>query len=264
MEAVLTLLIPVLFLALLALERLFPARPLPHVKGWVAKSFPFFVMTGAINVLVPALIADLVGKVAHPLDLRVLGLAAGMLVVVVASEVVTYGVHRALHRVPWVWRWTHQLHHSAERFDVAGSVYLHPFDVAVQAGAPTFVVALLGVTPEAAALAGFVLFGLVIFQHLNVRTPRWLGWVVQRPEQHSVHHARGVHAYNYGNLAFMDLLFGTFRNPKSFAAEQGFWDGASAELVPMLLGRDVSEPRRDRQNDPATETCRFETPIDVQ
>ena len=34
----------------------------------------------------------------------------------------------------------------------------------------------------------------------NVRTPQWLGYLVQRPESHSVHHQRGVHAYNYSDL----------------------------------------------------------------
>jgi hypothetical protein len=56
-----------------------------------------------------------------------------------------------------------------------------------------------------------------------------------------VHHARGVHAYNYGNLAICDLLFGTLRNPEAFADEQGFWDGASAKVGAMLIGRDVGQ-----------------------
>lgn len=243
METILTLLIPVSFVGLFLLERLFPARPLPKVSWWVLKGFVFFVVTAAINAIVPALVAERMTKHATPVDLRFLGLA-GALVVLVASDVVTYPVHRFLHRVDFVWRWTHQMHHSAERLDIAGAVYFHPFDIAIQAGAPAFLVALLGVTPDAAALAGFVGFLVAMFQHLNVKTPRWLGWVVLRPEQHSVHHARGVHAYNYGNLAFMDLLFGTFRNPKEFSPEQGFWNGASARMGAMLLGRDVGQPNR--------------------
>ena len=134
------------------------------------------------------------------------------------------------------------MHHSAERLDIPGAVYFHPFDIALQIGVPTIFVALLGVTPNAAALAGFIGFFLAIFQHVNVKTPRWLGYVILRPEQHSVHHQRGVHAYNYGNFAFMDLIFGTFRNPVGFSAEQGFWDGASAKVGSMLIGRDVGEP----------------------
>jgi hypothetical protein len=77
-----------------------------------------------------------------------------------------------------------------------------------------------------------------MFQHLNVRTPRWVGFDVQRPEARSIHHARGVHAYNYGNFMLWDIVLGTFRNPETFTDQpSGFWDGASAEVGAMLLGR---------------------------
>jgi sterol desaturase/sphingolipid hydroxylase (fatty acid hydroxylase superfamily) len=101
---------------------------------------------------------------------------------------------------------------------------------------------MLGVTPDAAALAGFVAFFCGMFQHLNVRTPQWLGFIIQRPEAHAVHHARGVHAYNYGNFMLWDIVLGTFRNPAKFSEPAGFYEGASAKLGSMLLGRDVGEP----------------------
>jgi sterol desaturase/sphingolipid hydroxylase (fatty acid hydroxylase superfamily) len=81
---------------------------------------------------------------------------------------------------------------------------------------------------------------LGMFAHLNTSTPRWLGYFVQRPEAHAAHHERGVHAYNFG-FPIWDMLFGTFRNPpKGWQGTNGFWDGASNRVVPMLLGRDVS------------------------
>jgi sterol desaturase/sphingolipid hydroxylase (fatty acid hydroxylase superfamily) len=238
METILPILMPVTFLLALALERLFPSRDLPKVRGWILKGVLFFFLSGAINVAVPALVAILVARVST-LHLEGLGLA-GAIVVVVASEVIAYVVHRTLHRVPFLWRWSHQMHHSAERMDVAGAFYFHPFDIALQTGLATALIALLGVTPDAAALAGFVFFALGIFQHLNVKTPRWLGYLVIRPEQHAIHHGRDVHAYNYGNFAFMDLLCGTLRNPASYAGEHGFWDGASKRTFAMLVGRDVA------------------------
>lgn len=241
METILSILIPVTYLALFAVERLFPARPLPKVSWWVLKGFVGFVVFGVINTFIPAFIAEQMTKRVTPVNLQFLGLG-GTLIVLVASDIVSYWVHRFLHRVPFVWRWTHQMHHSAERLDLPGASYFHPFDIMVQIGVPTVFVALLGVTAEAAALAGFLGFLLAMFQHLNIKTPRWLGYLILRPEQHSIHHQRGVHAYNYGNFAFMDLIFGTFRNPEGFSAEQGFWDGASTKVGSMLIGRDVGEP----------------------
>lgn len=85
---------------------------------------------------------------------------------------------------------------------------------------------------------------LSVFQHSNIRTPHWLGYIVQRPESHSQHHARGVHAKNYSDLPLFDILFGTFYNPRNFAAEAGFYHGASARITEMLRFRDVSQQQR--------------------
>ena len=49
-----------------------------------------------------------------------------------------------------------------------------------------------------------------------------------------------MHAYNYSDLPLFDILFGTFRNPRDFAAEQGFWQGASSRVPQMLVFRDVA------------------------
>ena len=103
-------------------------------------------------------------------------------------------------------------------------------------------VLLVGVSGEAALIANVVAFFCAVFQHANVKTPEWLGYIIQRPENHSVHHQRGVHAHNYGDIALWDMVFGTFRNPKDFPAEAGYYDGASARVGAMLIGRDVTEP----------------------
>jgi sterol desaturase/sphingolipid hydroxylase (fatty acid hydroxylase superfamily) len=222
----------------LVLERVWAARPLPSVRGWWLRGALFFVSTMAVNALVPMWVAERFAGLS-PLRLSTLGTVAGGALTLVCTELVNYWLHRLQHRSPMLWRWTHQIHHSAERVDVLGAAYFHPLDIAVQALLSTLVVLALGVSANAAALAGIATVFLAVFQHLNVRTPVWLGYLVQRPEGHSVHHARGVHAYNYGNLSIWDLVFGTFRNPAHFSAEAGFYAGASARVWPMLAGRDI-------------------------
>src|SRR5690606_2197241 len=102
---------------------------------------------------------------------------------------------------------------------------------------------LLGITPEAGmVVAGFIGFN-AIFQHANIPTPRWLGYLIQRPESHSLHHARGVHRHNYSDLPLWDMIFGTFRNPREFRDEQVFPGGASWRLLELLFFRDVSKPK---------------------
>jgi sterol desaturase/sphingolipid hydroxylase (fatty acid hydroxylase superfamily) len=55
-----------------------------------------------------------------------------------------------------------------------------------------------------------------------------------------VHHAKGVHAYNYSDLPLFDILFGTFKNPSRYVSETGFYQGASERISDMLLFKDVS------------------------
>jgi sterol desaturase/sphingolipid hydroxylase (fatty acid hydroxylase superfamily) len=80
-----------------------------------------------------------------------------------------------------------------------------------------------------------------VFQHANIETPRWIGYFIQRPESHSVHHQKGVHYYNFSDLPLFDIMFGTFRNPQNFPEETGFYHGASSRVLDMLTFHDVSE-----------------------
>jgi len=240
LEDLIPFLIPAAFVTLIAVERLRPARPLPRVRGWRASGVVAFLVTGVVSSSVPLLYQDFIQR-NRLLDLTGLGLPVGALMAFLATELAGYWFHRLRHtRLLWP---IHQLHHSAERLDVFGSAYFHPLDIAgetlVGSLASTL---LLGVSGEAAALAGLAAVCLSLFQHTNVRTPRWLGYIIQRPESHSVHHARGVHAFNYADLPLWDIVFGTFRNPARFESEAGFWDGASRRLWAMLLGRDVTCP----------------------
>jgi len=98
----------------------------------------------------------------------------------------------------------------------------------------------VGITPEAALIDALALTFTGVFTHANIRTPRWLGYFIARPEMHAVHHARGSHTGNFCDLPVIDMIFGTHRNPQTFEGEVGFYDGASSRVLDMLLARDVS------------------------
>jgi sterol desaturase/sphingolipid hydroxylase (fatty acid hydroxylase superfamily) len=168
------------------------------------------------------------------------GAAAG----IVLYELVLYWYHRSLHRVDWLWRTLHQMHHSAESLEALGANYLHPLDtVAFTTWAVLAFFPVLGLSPEAGGIASAFLAFNAAFQHANIRTPRWLGYVIQRPESHGIHHEKGVHAYNYSDLPLWDMAFGTFRNPETWEGQLGFYNGGSSRIGEMLVGRDVSEPK---------------------
>lgn len=240
-EKVLGILPLVTYFGFLMAERLRPARPLPPVRRWLGKGLLFFVLGGAIVGGLPGVWAGWV-RAHRLLDLEGLGVLGGTIVSFVVTDLLIYWFHRLRHRVPLLWR-LHQMHHSAERLDVAGAFYFHPVETVLFAFVTTGLGALvIGVHPLAAALSGYAGFFITVLTHTNVHTPRWLGYLVQRPESHAIHHRRGVHAFNYGALALWDLVFGTFRNPRTFEGDTGFWDGASSQVGAMLLGADVSRP----------------------
>jgi len=197
-----------------------------------------FFIAGYVAVFWGAALGDF-----HLFDASGLGPWAGAVLGILVYELVHYWYHRAAHEFDWLWRAGHQMHHSAESFDAFGAYYLHPFDAFMFTSVSSLVLyPLLGLSVEAVVIAAFFLTFNAMFQHMNIRTPRWLGYIIQRPESHSVHHGKGIHRYNYSDLPLWDIVFGTFRNPENFQREHGFYAGASARIPEMLVFRDVSTP----------------------
>jgi sterol desaturase/sphingolipid hydroxylase (fatty acid hydroxylase superfamily) len=172
-------------------------------------------------------------------DLSGLGLWGAALAMLV-YQLLGYVYHRGMHASNTLFRVMHQTHHSAERLDTASAFFFGPLDAVGWTLVSSVALTLFGITPE--ATVAFVLSGtfLAVFQHANLRTPRWLGYFIQRPESHSHHHGRGIHRNNYADLPIIDLMFGTFQNPEDFAPATGFYDGASARVLDLLRFADVT------------------------
>lgn len=234
-----------IYVALAVAERLFPGRALPPVRGWKRRALAAFGGYFLLSSYLPLLWADTLAPL-QLFDLSAWPTAAAVAVGLLAYECLAYAYHRGMHSVDTWFRVSHQMHHSAERLDVYGAFWFSPLDIVGWTLVPSIALTLIGLPPAAATATLLIITFLGIFQHANLRTPRWLGYFVQRPESHSIHHARGVHAKNYADLPLIDMLFGTFENPRRFEPASGFWDGASARVLDMLLGRDVSRPASHR------------------
>jgi sterol desaturase/sphingolipid hydroxylase (fatty acid hydroxylase superfamily) len=230
-----------LFFGLWALELIRPARPLPNIRGHRARGVAALLGYFLVSTYLPYAVAPLVAPM-RLLDLGALGTWGGAALAMFVYQALGYAYHRSLHASDALFRIVHQAHHSAERLDAASAFLFGPLDMIGWTLASTFALTLVGITPGATVV--FVLFGtfLSVFQHANLKTPVWLGYLIQRPESHSHHHGRGVHRHNYADLPVFDLVFGTFVNPRDFAPATGYYDGASARVVDLLLGRDVTRP----------------------
>jgi sterol desaturase/sphingolipid hydroxylase (fatty acid hydroxylase superfamily) len=229
-----------LFAAFAILDVAASARRFPPVRRWRLKGAAFLLLYFSVATLAPLLWDGALGRY-QLVDGSALPLWAQMLGGLLLLELGIYAWHRTMHNVAPLWRWFHQMHHSAERVDIWGAFYFSPLDMVGWAMLASLVLVLgFGLSAEAAiAINVFVTF-LSMFQHANLSTPRWLGYLIIRPESHAAHHERGVHAFNYCDLPLWDMVFGTFRNPVRFEGQAGFWDGASGRLGAMLVGRDVA------------------------
>jgi sterol desaturase/sphingolipid hydroxylase (fatty acid hydroxylase superfamily) len=237
LESLISLGVPLAFLLMLLVESRAPARAYQPVSGWRFAGAGFFVLTLVVGSLTPLLL-PLGWLQAHRLfDLSALGLW-GIHIGLLATSFGGYWLHRAEHRFDWLWRASHRLHHSPVRVDMLGAFYSHPLEVVLKVTMSTLVSSfVLGLAPLAASAVGVVIAVLSLFQHWNIRTPRWLGYLIQRPESHAAHHERGVHARNYSELPLWDMLFGSFHNPRSFNGKVGLADSPRLRVMDMLLMR---------------------------
>jgi len=229
-----------IYLALMCWEALAPGRKLPKMRGWRTRALlafaTYFMLASYLPLLWDGWLAEY-----RLFDLTGLGVAGGAIVGLLIYELVAYAYHRTLHASDTLWRFVHQMHHSSERLDTYSAFWFSPADMVGWTAVSSFALVLvLGIQPAAATILIMLLMFMAIFQHSNVRTPRWVGYIIQRPESHTIHHGKGLHRYNYADLPLVDMLFGTFRNPPGFEMETGFFKGASTRVFDMILGRDQS------------------------
>lgn len=228
------------------IERLWPATPLAPVRNWRARVL--FVNAVQLGIVLLAGQtwdrwfgrASLFGLSDHLGDL-----SAGAIAYFI-STFVYYWWHRFRHESAFFWRLCHQLHHSPRRLEVLTSFYKHPVEILLNSLlSSALVYALLGCSLGAAACYTFLTAVAEFFYHWNIRTPRWVGFFVQRPESHRIHHQYRHHTQNFADLPVWDWLFGTFRNPRKFTSRCGF-DGWREDRFEDMLGlRDLHAPGRE-------------------
>lgn len=220
-EALVALGVVATYVLMWSAETLRPAVRRPADWRWQMGGWLYFAMLGTINNMAAIACAALLPKGAwfNGQSLGVFGAVfLGYMLVSLGNAL----LHRCYHRFDFLWRHVHRFHHIPERLDVAGVMYQSPFEMLANALLFSAIVGpLLGLAPLSTMLCAYLAAFYGMFQHLNVATPRWLGWFIQRPEAHSLHHQRAVHAGNYSDLPLWDMLMGSFANPRHFTVDLG-------------------------------------------
>jgi len=226
-------------LMMLGVERLRPGRSFERVAGWHTRAVGINLVQAAATY-VAALTWDRWLPELALWRLGGHGVIADALLGYFVITFIFYWWHRARHEIPALWRYLHRVHHSVCSLEVLASFYKHPVEILMNGFLSSLILyAALGLDASSAGLAMLFAGAAELFYHWNVKTPHWLGYLIQRPESHCIHHLRGWHRNNYSDLPLWDMLFGTFHNPRVQPTPCGFGPVAERQLLAMLLGRSV-------------------------
>lgn len=208
------------------LERAFPLRREQGTFrfGWTTDGMYFLVSHVAVQLLtfltlLPATVlgeaivhAPLRNAIAsQPLWLQVIE-------IMLLADVTQYWIHRAFHRVPWLWPF-HAVHHSSIALDWLAGSRLHLVDVLVTRSLILVPLFLLGFA-QGALYAWLVIIAFhAIFNHVNLR---FRFGVVENllvtPRFHYWHHAVEPIDRNFAvHFPWLDRLFGTHHLPSDGA-----------------------------------------------
>jgi sterol desaturase/sphingolipid hydroxylase (fatty acid hydroxylase superfamily) len=211
------------FLAVVLVEMIRPRRALlmARRRRWTTHGLMFLTnsLVGRLLAFIVAIplaaqwSADAGFGLFHRIDLPIWMQA---IVAFILLDFAVWQQHLAMHTLPWLWR-MHRVHHADRDLDVTTALRFHPFELIVSTLYKSLWVAMLGV-PVAVALAFEIwLNANALFNHGNLRLPKWLDRRVRlflvTPDMHLVHHSTrvGEQHRNYGfALTLWDRLFGRY------------------------------------------------------
>ena len=151
---------------------------------------------------------------------------AQFLLILGSKDFVEWWVHRALHRVPALWK-IHRLHHSITTMDWAGNMRFHPLEIAVYRLAIWIPLGLVLVDAPVALGLAIVSTAMGHLNHANIDWS-WgpLRKIFNGPRFHIHHHDRNSpHSYgcNYAIVfSLWDYWFGTAWTPEQPPVQLGF------------------------------------------
>jgi len=135
---------------------------------------------------------------------------------VLVADLAQYAIHRAMHKVPWLWRF-HAIHHSSKALDwIAGSRAHLVEDLLVRG----FILIPMMMAFSHGIMVAYLLFVALhaTWTHCNFGpTVKWLEPVVVLPRFHHWHHTSQPEAIDRNfaiHFPWIDRVFGTHYFPK--------------------------------------------------
>lgn len=226
------------------IEKLFPLRPEQPVfrPEWQTDLQHFFVnhlLVGFVLLATNLLVHRFFGWAVNAdfqAAVQSLPFAGELLLLMLTADVIQYATHRAMHEVPFLWRF-HAVHHSIKTLDWLAGSRLHVGEVLFMRTLVLAPIYVMGFSREVIDAYIIVIGFQAVLNHANVDIRLgWLRYVLVTPNFHHWHHSQEVEALdrNYaGQFAFIDHLMGTAvqsdrRWPSEYGVRgdyvpQGFW-----------------------------------------
>lgn len=115
-----------------------------------------------------------------------------VLLAVIVLDMMIYWQHVAFHRIPILWR-LHKVHHADRDLDASSGLRFHPVEIVISMIYKIVVVVALGAPVVAVIIFEILLNACALFNHANIRLPRWLErplrQVMVTPALHRIHHS---------------------------------------------------------------------------
>jgi len=141
-----------------------------------------------------------------------------LIAIMLLTDLAQYWLHRAFHRVPFLWGF-HAVHHSARSMDWMAGARMHVLEIIVLRSVTATPALVIGF--DESALQGYMLVVYVssTFIHSNVGANfGFLEKILVFPRFHHWHHGVDKEAIDVNfaiHFPFLDRLFGTYHLPKA-------------------------------------------------
>jgi len=223
------------------LERLFPQVREQRVfrTEWREDLFYYFISSMLVQIISFITLAPS-GFLLNAIKLEGLRLwisqlpfVVQLLAIMLLTDLVQYWVHRAFHRIPFLWKF-HSVHHSAQTMDWLAGSRMHFLEILILRAATATPAFTLGFSEAAIQVYLLIVYVYASFIHSNTN---WkLGWMEQylvTPRFHHWHHGIDREAIDVNfaiHFPWLDRLFGTYHMPK------GQWPTGYGITTPVPRG----------------------------
>ena len=207
------------FILFFAVEHLRPAIAANN-QQWrrIIKNLLFWPLNIGLSLIIILPISYFVSQ--HALWVRPNLLLLDILIL----DLFIYFWHRAMHIVPFLWRF-HEVHHLDEHLDTTSAVRFHFGEVFFSVFVRSIVVVIFAVPFSSILIFETLVMVAALFHHSNIKLPQNIDDILSRiiitPNIHWVHHhaIRKDTDSNYGTIfSFWDRIFKTRSATMRFAA----------------------------------------------